>query len=1093
MATDTPVITLLLAHNGGQGEDVLKSLLAAPAVAARYGIDRTSSGSEALTRCLTRPPHCLLLYQMFGDMTGLELAHALHRARGAAPLPIVLLLDHQDPEISQEALSLGVTHCLDVTMLTPEILELTVRDSIDIFRHRLELSEQRSTLQLLQTGMAAARDSMVVTSADLDPPGPTILYVNPAFHELTGYRPEEAIGASPRILQGPRTDRGVLETLKRRLRQGLNFHGETYNYRKDGSEFLLEWWISPVHDDGGNVRYFAATQRDVTAQREAEETRQLLASVAQASQDAIIGFTRDRRIVSWNTGAERIFGYSTEEALGQDLRMLIPPELGPTRGKLGAIIDQGGIVRDVEAVRLRKDGHRVEVSISLGPVVDERGQITLYSCIIRDIGPRKAIEQALRDSEALMRLSQEAGRIGSLEWDLAQGTGRVSDEWERMHGLEPGTFRMSSAAWLSLIHPDDAVAVQTAIETAHRHQTSELRLEFRITRPDGAIRWVETRLAYTYDAKCTPIRAVGIALDTTERKEWELELEQRVAERTQALTDAARLLAEEMRRREETQTTLVQTQKLEALGQLTGGVAHDFNNLLMAISGSLQLIERRTDDERILRNVKNARDASDRAARLTRQLLAFARRQELSPSTVAVPELFDGVDALLRQAVGPTVRLAVGISDHCWPIHVDPHQLEVALLNLAVNARDAMPDGGALTMTARNVPSDDPDRPRDLSDGDFVAIAVKDSGVGMTPEVQARVLEPFFTTKARGQGTGLGLPMVHGFTRQSGGSLRILSRPAEGTIIELFLPRSTELILSLTESTPEIDRARHGGATILLVEDDEQVRPVAAALLRDLGYSVLEAGNAETAFALAYAVEHVDLVVTDVVMPGADGATLAARLRSAWPRLPVLFITGHAQGANLQDEPVLSKPFTLAELASQTLTALGRDIPTEAQEHELAVGAFATPDRVYARIKSEALRKLYRMWNEYRENDPIPPYHQFHIDDVATPDHIFVAAVEGPATAPTAFHYVRVGTTLIERLGRSLDGEHVQTSPDDDIFGALEAAYRRCCRNGTPTHEYVRFNLGDGQPLLFERLLLPFSESGTDVTHLVGMAVFSDG
>jgi signal transduction histidine kinase len=434
---------------------------------------------------------------------------------------------------------------------------------------------------------------------------------------------------------------------------------------------------------------------------------------------------------------------------------------------------------------------------------------------------------------------------------------------------------------------------------------------------------------HTHSGK--PERILAIARDITdERRAAEMlerlndELEDKVARRTQALADAARELAGEMRRREEAQAALVQAQKIEALGQFTGGIAHDFNNVLAAVLGTYRMIKRRTSDEQVLEFVRHGESAAERAAGLVRQLMGFARREELRPTRVQPDDLMNDVAPLVRHAVGTDIACEIEIGDECWPIIVDRQRLEVSVLNLVLNARDAMKGHkGSVRVSVRNEESEF--RNERLRLGPHVVFTVEDSGSGMAPDIAARATEPFFTTKPRGSGTGLGLATAHGFAEQSGGALTIDSRSGIGTKVSIVLPRAPFLG---EEPVEQIDPNLHGRAVILLVDDDEQVRPLTASFLRDLGYTIIEAPTAEIAFALAHAPEALDLVITDVVMPGADGPKLASRLRRERADLPILFITGHAETSELQSERVLQKPFGHAELADNILQMLGR-LPAE--------------------------------------------------------------------------------------------------------------------------------------------------------------------
>ena len=400
-------------------------------------------------------------------------------------------------------------------------------------------------------------------------------------------------------------------------------------------------------------------------------------------------------------------------------------------------------------------------------------------------------------------------------------------------------------------------------------------------------------------------------------------LEAKVRERTQDLAAANDRLTAEIAERERAETRLVQAQKMEAVGQLTGGIAHDFNNLLTAVIGSLDLLMRRTEEEKLRRLAGNALQAAERGAKLTAQLLAFSRRQRLSPSPLDPNRIVTGMGDLLARAIGSHVRVETRLEPNLWHALADPTQLEVMLLNLAINARDAMPAGGRLTITTKNVESISKQLAADLTPGQYVAISVADTGTGMSPAVLARAFEPFFTTKEQGKGTGLGLAQLYGFAKQSGGTVRIESAEGQGTTVTLYLPRT---VAEMQAADPVMLEAKpRERARILIVDDDDDVRLVAAALVEEIGYEVVAAGSGDEALKLIEAGTFA-LLMTDVAMPGMTGVELARRVRAAAPGLPILFASGYADvqtfGAELSDEAVLKKPYRISEVAARISAAL---------------------------------------------------------------------------------------------------------------------------------------------------------------------------
>jgi signal transduction histidine kinase/ActR/RegA family two-component response regulator len=400
-------------------------------------------------------------------------------------------------------------------------------------------------------------------------------------------------------------------------------------------------------------------------------------------------------------------------------------------------------------------------------------------------------------------------------------------------------------------------------------------------------------------------------------------LEQKVAERTRELASANDRLTAEIAEREKAEARLVQAQKMEAIGQLTGGIAHDFNNLLTVVVGSLDLVLRKSGEEAVLRLVRNALQASERGANLTSQLLAFSRRQRLSPVALDINAVIGGMRDLLVRSIGPQVEIETKLQSDVWPALADPTQLEVMLLNLAINARDAMIDGGQIVIGTKNMAALPEQVAAELDDGEYVCISVSDDGPGMPPDVLAHAFEPFFTTKAHGKGTGLGLAQLYGFARQSGGIAKIQSEVGHGTTVSIFLPRTHERVTHNAQSQSRTHPTRR--ARILVLDDDDDVRTVTCESIRELGYEVVAVGNAAEALK-RLAGEHFDLLITDVAMPGMTGVEVARHLRSEGNTIPIVFSSGYADvqsfGEELSEEVILRKPFRLTDIAARIETAL---------------------------------------------------------------------------------------------------------------------------------------------------------------------------
>jgi PAS domain S-box-containing protein len=753
----------------------------------------------------------------------------------------------------------------------------------------------------------------------------------------------------------------------------------------------------------------------------------------------------------------------------------------------------GDAAYTVEFRMVRPDGSIRWTANRARVIRDDAGRPVRMVGIEADITDRKRAEAKLREGEAHLRAITDA--MPQIVWSaLPDGYHDYHNaRWYEFTGVAPGST--DGEGWNAIFHPDDQ---PKAWERWRRSlATGEpYAIECRLRHHSGAYRWVLGRALPLRNPAGEIVRWMGTCTDihdeiTTREalaasraalERANAELESRVAERTAALLQANAQLAAEMRRREAAQAALAQSQKLEALGQLTSGIAHDFNNVVTATAGGFSIIQRRTSDPGVIEIAQHGARAAARAGQLIKQLLAFARQQEPKPATIDLGTLLAEAEPLVRRSAGVKVALAIDCPQDSWPARADPHQLESALLNLAVNARDAMPDGGALRITVANCPAGAPANPPELAGVAAVAISVADTGCGMSPDVLQRVMEPFFTTKGPGKGTGLGLTMVQGFARHSGGALRIESREGRGTTVTLYLPCSGADERLEPKPSETIDPSLHGHATILLVDDDADVRAITAAQLRDLGYAVVEADDAAAALAAA-ADRPIDLLLTDVVMPGDDGPVLAAAIRRTRPTLPVLFMTGHADRNRLGGEVLIDKPFTLAALADAVLGLLGRGTKAAADDT-------AFLDRLAGRLRADGPKALLAHWRRAKGTRRLPDFADFDPAACGEPGRLVVAEVD-MGRVPITFRFASVGGELEQALGRPLAGTDLAVIGQDGPV-SWEAAYRRCARTGKPSHEHARLDFGDGAPELLERLLLPWSTDGVLVDRLVGLVVLPE-
>jgi signal transduction histidine kinase len=403
-----------------------------------------------------------------------------------------------------------------------------------------------------------------------------------------------------------------------------------------------------------------------------------------------------------------------------------------------------------------------------------------------------------------------------------------------------------------------------------------------------------------------------------DRETFAAQLEDQVWERTKQLEEANEQLRQQIAERKQIEAALQQAQKMEVIGQMTGGIAHDFNNLLTAVLGNLELATRRGKDENIRRYLDGAILAAQRGAKITSQLLAFSRIQRLQTEAIDLNAIVTAMGDLLFRTIGGTVRIETILERNLWRATADPSQIESVILNLAVNARDAMADGGRLTITTANVPHGDRKKPAELPPGDYVCVSVSDTGTGMTDEVLRKAFEPFFTTKPVGSGTGLGLSQVYGITKQTGGTVAIDTQVGRGTTVSVYLPRTTAIPVERPSEAHQIPFRTHE-ATILVVDDDKDVRPLAVSFLESLGYQVVTADSGHAAVQMAATDAKIDLVLIDVAMPEITGVEAMDAILKKRPGVPFLYMTGYVGPTKLDpsEQPVLKKPFTIAELAAK--------------------------------------------------------------------------------------------------------------------------------------------------------------------------------
>jgi PAS domain S-box-containing protein len=944
---------------------------------------------------------------------------------------------------------------------------------------------------LLQARLGAIVESSddAIVSKTLDG---VITSWNRSAERILGYTAEEAIGQHITLII-PEDRYPEEDLIISKIRSGERMdHFETVRRRKDGSLVDLAVTVSPVRDSTGRVVGASKVARDISHTKRAERASAYLGAIIDSSDDAIVSKNLDSVITSWNRAAERIFGYTADEAIGRSITMLIPPHLLVEEDTIIAKIRAGERVDHFETERVTKSGGTVNVSITVSPILDASGKVIGASKIARDVTEQT---RAARRRDALIRLTDEIRQLDDAD-DIAYAAARILGEtlnvsragygiidtknetitierdWNApgietlagvLHFRDYGTYiddlkrgdtvvfsdaekdprtaataaalkaisaqslvnmpvteRGRFVALLYLNHatardwPEADLAFIREVAERTRTATERARVTAELQRREAELRDLNDQLERRVADALAERRVLADILETTDAfiqvaapdytwmainrasaREFErifgvkpkvgdnmLDLLEGIPDEQarvravwgralagESFTDVAEFGDPSLDRRyyemkfsplrdekgavigayqfvfdvtqrirdqdrlREAEAQLRQALKMEAVGQLTGGVAHDFNNMLAVVSGSLELLDRRTsiDDPRAKALISAAFEAARRAGNLTQRLLAFSRQQPLKPEVVDPNKLVSGMSDLFRHSLGADVMLETVLAGGIWRLHIDQNQLENVLLNLAVNARDAMPDGGRLTIETQNASLDQRYASREVgvTPGQYVMIAVTDTGTGMPPEVIAKAFDPFFTTKEVGKGTGLGLSQVYGFVKQSGGHIKIYSELGQGTTIKIYLPRYAGVVAEhMDASPPRYLPTAEDRELILVVDDEDLVRQFSVAALTDLGYRVLEAGSAQAALAMLIERPDIDLLFTDIVMPEMNGRKLVDLVRDKRPDLPVIYTTGYTRNAVVHNGvldtgvELIGKPFTLEELASRVRTVL---------------------------------------------------------------------------------------------------------------------------------------------------------------------------
>jgi PAS domain S-box-containing protein len=867
-------------------------------------------------------------------------------------------------------------------------------------------AEEQQALQ--GAALNAAADAMIITDAN-----GTIEWVNAAFTRSTGYGAEDALGRNPRdLFKSGVHDRAFYQHLWETILAGQVWSGEMTNRRKDGSLAVEDQTISPVRNSVGDIAHFIAVKRDVTDRRRAEDQLRDQARLLDNARDAIIVRSLDQHITYWNKGAEQLYGWTADEAVGQSVDNLGSNRTPEFDLALKDVLRTGEWIGELH--QTGKGGRKLIVESRWALVRDEAGTPKSILAINTDMTERKRAEEAVREREHRLSESQRIAHIGSWLYDL-KGKMTWTEEMYRLYGVSRDAFTVNVASFIELIHPDDRVAMQAWI-AACAAGAKPGDLEFRCILPDGTVRVIAGRGELMYDAEHRPTAMTGTAQDVTERRRAEDRLRELAAlldlaqdaivvrdlqhhvtywnkgaerlygwtaeeaagqsvaqgypdiarfkqaldhvlrtgassgEVDQVAKDGRKLIVEsrwtllrdaagqpssvlvidtDVTERKNIEQQFLRAQRLESLGTLAGGIAHDLNNILAPILMSTELLKDSLSVDGDAALLNTIETSAKRGADLVGQILLFARGTDGRRTQIPVGRLIRDMEKIARETFPKHIDIGVTTNADLWMPQADPTQLHQVLMNLCVNARDAMPDGGRLSIAARNVHLDALEAASILGarPGPHVVIEVKDTGTGIPAAVLDKIFDPFFTTKAPGKGTGLGLSTSLTIVKNHGGFLRVQSQPGAGTRFAVYLPTDAKPQAAET-AAGLVTLPRGRGEVVLVVDDEVAIREITRQVLEVSGYRVLLAANG--AEGLAQYRQHqaqIAAVITDGRMPGMDGAALIEALASINPAVRILAVSGEttwgidARGA-LQ---VLAKPFTAMQLltALQQLLAVG--------------------------------------------------------------------------------------------------------------------------------------------------------------------------
>jgi PAS domain S-box-containing protein len=734
-------------------------------------------------------------------------------------------------------------------------------------------------------------------------------YVNPRLSRMLGYAPEELLG-QPIFNYMPPAAAFEARTLFARRQRGIAEVHELIFRRRDGDRLFALVSTSPLTDDAGEFTGALAMVTDISARKRAEtalrESEARYEHIAANAPGVVYQFVYrldgSKGFTFVSEGARRIFGVAPEAMLANPAALfgLVHPEDRHEFYATGTAAVAALAPWRWEGRAVLASGEERWVQVASRQERQTDGTI-LSNGLVMDVTDLRRVGERLAESEARFHLAARAARDVVYDWKITTDEHFWSETLLSAFGYDPAQIEtVNDDWWAALVHPDDAPQVLGSLRRALEGNASAWSEEYRFRRSDGTYATVLDRGYLMRDEEGRAVRFVGSMIDLSEHKELEAQLRQ--------------------------------AQKMEAVGQLAGGVAHDFNNLLTVIlSNATFIAEDLPADSRLRADLEEIHRAALRAAELTKHLLAFSRKQVLRPRLLDVNQSVESVAAMLRRLLSADIALETQLDPEIWPVRADPGQLEQVLMNLALNARDAMPDGGLLRLRTENVVIDTSHTRHGISGGAHVSLIVEDTGTGIEPSILPKIFEPFFTTKGPGAGTGLGLATAYGIVKQSDGFISVDSKPGVGSLFSVLLPRSSPPDELDVHASAAAARHTPAGETVLLVEDEANVRAAVRRMLDRSGYTVLEAANGgEALHIFERSAERIDILLTDVVMPGQGGRALAEQLTARRPRLRVLFMSGYTDDEILQrgllqpDAAFLEKPVTPDRLARALREALDR-------------------------------------------------------------------------------------------------------------------------------------------------------------------------